>query len=139
MIIFCSKLQVSLLFIQPLLHMYSSSLCLCSKSVFQLYNSSVFPQIPLEAFRRPGPTRIPKPKGFSSQKATNTGLQNKSHSGKEQPTHTPASVHNNNPHLMNRRLWYEWKLSNRLNLFFFFLVFWGRRWAHFKYSHSYFR
>nr|XP_046238865.1 filamin A-interacting protein 1-like isoform X2 [Scatophagus argus] len=66
--------------------------------------------IPLEAFRRPGPTRIPKPKGSSSQKGTNgtaanVGLQNKSQpvTGKEQPTHTPAA-HNNNPHLMNRRL-----------------------------------
>ncbi|KAM9334395.1 filamin A-interacting protein 1-like isoform 2-T2 [Symphorus nematophorus] len=69
--------------------------------------------IPLEAFRRPGPTRIPKPKGYSSQKGTNStaanvGLQNKAHAatgGKEQPTHTPAAHNNNNnPHLVNRRL-----------------------------------
>ncbi|XP_035533565.1 filamin A-interacting protein 1-like isoform X1 [Morone saxatilis] len=75
--------------------------------------------IPLEAFRRPGPTRIPKPKGYSSQKGTNStaanvGLQNKSQSpqshlatGKEQHTHMPAAHNNNNnnnPHLMNRRL-----------------------------------
>ncbi|KAM3585629.1 uncharacterized protein V6R79_023341 [Siganus canaliculatus] len=69
--------------------------------------------IPLEAFRRPGPTRIPKPKGYISPKATNGsgangGLQNKSAAaavaaGKEQAPHT-APGHNNNPHLMNRRL-----------------------------------
>ncbi|XP_026013392.1 filamin A-interacting protein 1-like isoform X2 [Astatotilapia calliptera] len=71
--------------------------------------------IPLEAFRRPGPTRIPKPKGFCSQKGTNStagnlGLQCKSQppqthvpGGKEQASHTAAS-HNNNPNLANRRL-----------------------------------
>ncbi|KAK2857005.1 hypothetical protein Q5P01_005740 [Channa striata] len=69
--------------------------------------------IPLEAFRRPGPTRIPKPKGYGSQKGTsgpasNLGLQNKSQAsqtrpttGKEQPAHTNT---NTNPNLVNRRL-----------------------------------
>ncbi|XP_069554312.1 filamin A-interacting protein 1-like isoform X1 [Brachyistius frenatus] len=70
--------------------------------------------IPLEALRRPGPTRIPKPKGYSSQKGTNSaaanlGLQSKSQPphlthGNEKPTHTFASPNNNNPNLMNRRL-----------------------------------
>ncbi|XP_049918912.1 filamin A-interacting protein 1-like isoform X2 [Epinephelus moara] len=75
--------------------------------------------IPLEAFRRPGPTKIPKPKGYSSQKGTNgtaagLGQQSKSQSplthvanGKEQPTHTAAAHNNNNnnnPNLVNRRL-----------------------------------
>ncbi|XP_010740898.3 filamin A-interacting protein 1-like isoform X1 [Larimichthys crocea] len=63
--------------------------------------------IPLEAFRRPGPTRIPKPKGYSSQKGTavaasTVGLQNKSShqaTGKDQQPNN-----NNNPHLVNRRL-----------------------------------
>ncbi|XP_026157932.1 filamin A-interacting protein 1-like isoform X2 [Mastacembelus armatus] len=69
--------------------------------------------IPLEAFRRPGPTKIPKPKGYSSQKGTNStaaNLQNRSlppqtqpTTRREQPTHTPAA-HNNNPNLANRRL-----------------------------------
>ncbi|KAG7234569.1 hypothetical protein INR49_004471 [Caranx melampygus] len=71
--------------------------------------------IPLEAFRRPGPTRIPKPKSYGSQKGTNgttanLGLQNKNQppqahvtTGKEQHTHT-AAAHNNNPNLVNRRL-----------------------------------
>ncbi|XP_056883789.1 filamin A-interacting protein 1-like [Takifugu flavidus] len=58
--------------------------------------------IPLEAFRRPGPTRIPKPKGFGYQKVTNgttTNTQSKSPSTtmKEQPVH-------NNPHLIKRKL-----------------------------------
>ncbi|XP_028984409.1 filamin A-interacting protein 1-like isoform X1 [Betta splendens] len=63
--------------------------------------------IPLEAFRRPGPTRIPKPKGYSSLKgsssptAANMGFQNKS----QFPTHAPAALNNNNnPNLVNRRL-----------------------------------
>ncbi|XP_049426248.1 filamin A-interacting protein 1-like isoform X2 [Epinephelus fuscoguttatus] len=75
--------------------------------------------IPLEAFRRPGPTRIPKPKGYSSQKGTTgtaagLGQQSKSQpplthvaNGKEQPTHTAAAHNynnNNNPNLVNRRL-----------------------------------
>ncbi|XP_033471584.1 filamin A-interacting protein 1-like isoform X1 [Epinephelus lanceolatus] len=72
--------------------------------------------IPLEAFRRPGPTRIPKPKGYSSQKGTNgtaagLGQQSKSQpplthvaNGKEQPTHMAAAHNNNNPNLVNRRL-----------------------------------
>ncbi|XP_053170701.1 filamin A-interacting protein 1-like isoform X2 [Scomber japonicus] len=72
--------------------------------------------IPLEAFRRPGPTRIPKPKGYSSQKGTNStnlGLQNKGQppqtpltTGKDQPTQIPAAHNNNNnnPNLVNRRL-----------------------------------
>ncbi|XP_034720091.1 filamin A-interacting protein 1-like isoform X1 [Etheostoma cragini] len=73
--------------------------------------------IPLEAFRRPGPTRIPKPKGSSSQKVTHSpasalGLQGKSQpphthpaAGREQPTHTAAATHiNNNPNLANRKL-----------------------------------
>ncbi|KAF3688457.1 Filamin A-interacting protein 1-like [Channa argus] len=73
--------------------------------------------IPLEAFRRPGPTRIPKPKGYSSQKGTNCPvsnleLQNKSQpphthmiTGKEQPTKTPPAHTNiNNPNLVNRRM-----------------------------------
>ncbi|RVE75239.1 hypothetical protein OJAV_G00015050 [Oryzias javanicus] len=52
--------------------------------------------IPLEAFRRPGPTRIPKPKGCNSQKVNGAAnLQNKNH---------PQQSHNNNPNLMNRRL-----------------------------------
>ncbi|TKS66559.1 Filamin A-interacting protein 1-like [Collichthys lucidus] len=66
--------------------------------------------IPLEAFRRPGPTRIPKPKGFSSQKGKGTaaaaavssvGLQNKS---SHQATGKDQQPNNNNPHLVNRRL-----------------------------------
>ena len=79
-----------------------------------LYSSHT--QIPLEAFRRPGPTRIPKPKGFSSQKGTNTaGLQSKSQppqnhvaGGREQQSNTAAAHNNNNnnPNLVNRRLWY---------------------------------
>ncbi|XP_074482731.1 filamin A-interacting protein 1-like isoform X1 [Sebastes fasciatus] len=73
--------------------------------------------IPVEAFRRPGPTRIPKPKGFSSQKGTNgttanPGLQSKSQpphahlhvaAGKEPPAHINNN-NNNNPNLVNRRL-----------------------------------
>ncbi|XP_065807824.1 filamin A-interacting protein 1-like [Labrus bergylta] len=63
--------------------------------------------IPPEALRRPGPTRIPKPKGYSSQKGTNStaanvGLQNKSQTN--QTTGQPTAQNNNNPHLMNRRL-----------------------------------
>ncbi|KAM4560460.1 filamin A-interacting protein 1-like isoform 2-T2 [Odontesthes bonariensis] len=69
--------------------------------------------IPLEAFRRPGPTRIPKPKGYGSQKGPNNtvtspGPQSKCQpphatAGREQPAHMSAS-HNNNPNLINRRL-----------------------------------
>lgn len=73
---------------------------------------SVFLQIPLEGFRRPGPTRIPKPKGFCSQKGTNgtaaaaanAALPSKT-PGKDQAAHN----NNNNPHLMNRRLWHVLK------------------------------
>lgn len=79
-------------------------------------------QIPVEAFRRPGPTRIPKPKGFSSLKganssAANLGQQNKSQS--LQPLVPPgrelASSHNNNnnPNLMNRRLWHHCRDSDK--------------------------
>ncbi|XP_072235312.1 filamin A-interacting protein 1-like isoform X2 [Leuresthes tenuis] len=66
--------------------------------------------IPLEAFRRPGPTRIPKPKGYSSPKGPNNTVTSKCQppqthatAGREQPAHMPAS-HNNNPNLINRRL-----------------------------------
>ncbi|XP_068446425.1 filamin A-interacting protein 1-like isoform X2 [Clinocottus analis] len=56
--------------------------------------------IPLEALRRPGPTRIPKPKGYGSQKGTNgTAAQSKSQppaSGKEQHAHAHANNNNNN-------------------------------------------
>ncbi|XP_034030435.1 filamin A-interacting protein 1-like isoform X2 [Thalassophryne amazonica] len=60
--------------------------------------------IPLEAFRRPGPTRIPKPKGYSFQKGTNSttpnqGLQTKVHSGKEPPGATSTNLN-----LISRRL-----------------------------------
>ncbi|XP_075999871.1 filamin A-interacting protein 1-like isoform X2 [Genypterus blacodes] len=68
--------------------------------------------IPLEAFRRPGPTRIPKPKGGGSQKgasgppAAHPGLHNKgqtpSPGGRKQPAQAPAA--NNNPNLLNRKL-----------------------------------
>ncbi|KAM6893048.1 filamin A-interacting protein 1-like [Lycodopsis pacificus] len=63
--------------------------------------------IPPEAFRRPGPTRIPKPKGYGSQKGTNStaanvGPQSKSQppaahpaTGKEQHTHAAAAQINN--------------------------------------------
>ncbi|KAK5875230.1 hypothetical protein CesoFtcFv8_027735 [Champsocephalus esox] len=73
--------------------------------------------IPPEALRRPGPTRIPKPKGSSSQKVTNgtaanLELQNKSQQvpcthpaeGREQHTHSAAGQNNSNPNLANRRL-----------------------------------
>ncbi|KAM9766739.1 filamin A-interacting protein 1-like isoform 2-T3 [Menidia menidia] len=61
--------------------------------------------IPLEAFQRPGPTRIPKPKGYSSPKGPNNtvagpGPQSKSHL----PQAHTSSSHNNNPNLVNRRL-----------------------------------
>ncbi|XP_043965998.1 filamin A-interacting protein 1-like isoform X2 [Gambusia affinis] len=60
--------------------------------------------IPLEAFRRPGPTRIPKPKGFCSQKsaispAINPGPPPAAEVGRE-----PASRAKNSPNLLNRRL-----------------------------------
>ncbi|XP_049609150.1 filamin A-interacting protein 1-like isoform X2 [Syngnathus scovelli] len=72
--------------------------------------------IPQESFRRPGPTRIPKPKGFTSVKGTsgNGALQIRSQSlhtplssGKVQAVLTSAAAHrtnNNNPNLANRRL-----------------------------------
>ncbi|XP_054636288.1 filamin A-interacting protein 1-like isoform X2 [Dunckerocampus dactyliophorus] len=66
--------------------------------------------IPLEAFRRPGPTRIPKPKGCTSVKGpgTNWALQNRSGSLhaplRDQAGHTPAAHRDNNPNLANRRL-----------------------------------
>ncbi|XP_078147235.1 filamin A-interacting protein 1-like isoform X2 [Centroberyx gerrardi] len=70
--------------------------------------------IPLEAFRRSGPTRIPKPKGYSSPKGTNgtaasPGPQSRGQTpiptGKEQPAPTSAANNNNNnPNLANRRL-----------------------------------
>nr|XP_057908025.1 filamin A-interacting protein 1-like isoform X2 [Doryrhamphus excisus] len=69
--------------------------------------------IPLEAFRRPGPTRIPKPKGCTSLKGpgTNWAMQNRSGSlhaplsaGKGQAGHTATAHSNNNPNLANRRL-----------------------------------
>ncbi|KAG7502671.1 hypothetical protein JOB18_024448 [Solea senegalensis] len=58
---------------------------------------------PPEVFRRQGPTRIPKPKSYGSQKGTNStsgspGAQSKSHS------HVPAAHNNNNPNLINRKL-----------------------------------
>ncbi|XP_057683603.1 filamin A-interacting protein 1-like isoform X2 [Corythoichthys intestinalis] len=68
--------------------------------------------IPQESFRRPGPTRIPKPKGFTSIKGTigNGTLQIKSQllhtplsSGKDQAGHAQRT-NNNNPNLANRRL-----------------------------------
>lgn len=77
-----------------------------------------YSKIPLEAFRRPGPTRIPKPKGCSLQKGMNgtvSGKTNASAGGE-------APVHNNNPHLANRRLWHHqappplssrWRLAPR--------------------------
>ncbi|KAM9820676.1 filamin A-interacting protein 1-like [Neosynchiropus ocellatus] len=65
--------------------------------------------IPLEAFRQPGPTRIPKPKGFSGQKRMTNGStamhpKGGNHLiGMVSTTHTPAA-HNSNPNLVNRRL-----------------------------------
>ncbi|KAL1022097.1 hypothetical protein UPYG_G00022170 [Umbra pygmaea] len=44
--------------------------------------------IPLEAFRRPGPTRIPKPKAYSAAKGTSTADHGQSHRGQ---THTALS------------------------------------------------
>lgn len=44
---------------------------------------SIYSQIPLEAFRRPGPTRIPKPKAYST-KGTNS-VVNPGQSNKGQP------------------------------------------------------
>ncbi|XP_052425773.1 filamin A-interacting protein 1-like isoform X1 [Carassius gibelio] len=38
--------------------------------------------MPLESFRRPGPTRIPKPKGFSAAKGSNISVQTPLNSGK---------------------------------------------------------
>lgn len=39
-------------------------------------------QVPLESFRRPGPTRIPKPKGHSAVKGANSGAQTALNHGK---------------------------------------------------------
>ncbi|KAM6945570.1 filamin A-interacting protein 1-like [Aplochiton taeniatus] len=59
--------------------------------------------IPIESFRRPGPTRIPKPKGYSITKGTNSAVSPGQHA-KEIPhsslttgkdKRTPASVSNN--------------------------------------------
>ncbi|XP_061918913.1 filamin A-interacting protein 1-like isoform X2 [Entelurus aequoreus] len=69
--------------------------------------------IPLETFRRPGPTRIPKPKGSTSLKGTGTNWASQNRSGsphgpinpvKDPAGHTPAAHGNNNPNLSNRRL-----------------------------------
>ncbi|XP_077369880.1 filamin A-interacting protein 1-like isoform X2 [Festucalex cinctus] len=67
--------------------------------------------IPQESFRRPGPTRIPKPKGYTSAKGTGGNgapLNNPLSSGKDQAMHTSAAHrtnnNNNNPNLANRRL-----------------------------------
>ncbi|CAL8290992.1 unnamed protein product [Lota lota] len=81
--------------------------------------------IPLEAFRRSGPTRIPKPRGYGSPKGThNTGvclgpqttkglkIRGSLMPGKDPlnpRTTTPtnpstSSNHNNNPNLANRKL-----------------------------------
>ncbi|XP_051913658.1 filamin A-interacting protein 1-like isoform X2 [Hippocampus zosterae] len=72
--------------------------------------------MPQEAFRRAGPTRIPKPKGSPSVKGMsgNGALQNSSQSlrtplssGKDQAVHVSAAHRtntNNNPNLANRRL-----------------------------------
>uniref|UniRef100_A0A8C2KG98 Filamin A interacting protein 1 like n=1 Tax=Cyprinus carpio TaxID=7962 RepID=A0A8C2KG98_CYPCA len=38
--------------------------------------------MPLESFRRPGPTRIPKPKGYSAAKGSNSSVQTPLDSGK---------------------------------------------------------
>ncbi|XP_077433759.1 filamin A-interacting protein 1-like isoform X2 [Vanacampus margaritifer] len=68
--------------------------------------------IPQESFRRPGPTRIPKPKGCTSAKGTggNGAQQNRSQSlnnplssGKDPAVHR-TNNNNNNPNLANRRL-----------------------------------
>ncbi|XP_032412339.1 filamin A-interacting protein 1-like isoform X1 [Xiphophorus hellerii] len=62
--------------------------------------------IPLEAFRRPGPTRIPKPKGFGSQKSANSPAINP---GPPPPPaagigREPASRAKNSPNLLTRNL-----------------------------------
>lgn len=91
------------------------SLLVCALS--HSFTSVFRPQIPLEAIRRPGPTRIPKPKGFSCQKGTsgtaaNPGPRSKGQppgappvSGNEQHAHAAHNNNNNNPNLVNRRLW----------------------------------
>ncbi|XP_061633205.1 filamin A-interacting protein 1-like isoform X1 [Phyllopteryx taeniolatus] len=73
--------------------------------------------IPQESFRRPGPTRIPKPKGYASVKGTSgngvlqigsQSLHTPLSSGKDQPVHTSAArrttttTTTNNPKLSNR-------------------------------------
>ncbi|KAM4538249.1 filamin A-interacting protein 1-like isoform 2-T3 [Fundulus diaphanus] len=66
--------------------------------------------MPLEASRRPGPTRIPKPRGFSSQKGTNNPPTNPGQllvapgTGRESASHMTASHSKNNLNLLNRRL-----------------------------------
>ncbi|XP_077584176.1 filamin A-interacting protein 1-like isoform X1 [Stigmatopora nigra] len=68
--------------------------------------------IPQESFRRPGPTRIPKPKSFTSVKGTSSNgtlqiksqlLQTTLSSGKDHTGHAQRTI-NNNPNLANRRL-----------------------------------
>ncbi|XP_008429065.1 filamin A-interacting protein 1-like isoform X2 [Poecilia reticulata] len=60
--------------------------------------------IPLEAFRRPGPTRIPKPNGFGSQKSANSPAINQGSSSAAGIGREPASRMKNSPNLLNRRL-----------------------------------
>uniref|UniRef100_A0A3Q2PDH3 Filamin A interacting protein 1 like n=2 Tax=Fundulus heteroclitus TaxID=8078 RepID=A0A3Q2PDH3_FUNHE len=66
--------------------------------------------MPPEASRRAGPTRIPKPKGFSSQKGTNNPPTNPGQSlvapgiGRESASHMTALHSKNNLNLLNRRL-----------------------------------
>ncbi|XP_072303021.1 filamin A-interacting protein 1-like isoform X2 [Eucyclogobius newberryi] len=60
--------------------------------------------IPLEAFRQPRPTKIPKPKSNMSHKVTTSTTSSSGGQGKLQaPLHSANNI-NNNPNLMNRRL-----------------------------------
>ncbi|XP_037330844.2 filamin A-interacting protein 1-like [Pungitius pungitius] len=62
--------------------------------------------IPLEAIRRPGPTRIPKPKGSSCQKGSGATPANPGPRSRGPPAggNNNNNNNNNNPNLVNRRL-----------------------------------
>ncbi|KAK7893358.1 hypothetical protein WMY93_022510 [Mugilogobius chulae] len=67
-------------------------------------HAQVWFKIPLEAFRRPGPTKIPKPKSYTSQKVTTSASGSSGGQGRVHASQHSAANINNNPNLMNRRL-----------------------------------
>ena len=87
----------------------------------ELFYFYLFSQIPIEAVRRPGPTRIPKPKSYSMPKGTNSVVNQGQSKGLPLPLATGKDQHTspaNNLNMINRptKIWH-FRFWFHLNVF----------------------